>query len=97
MLFVILLILIIVINKKESYKYLSITSTATGILFILVRIIEKSSMKIQNLLILNKAFSQVLINLIENTIINLLTIGITLFIIGIALNFIKNKDAITKK
>lgn len=90
---IVVAILLLAINKKESLKYFSIASISTGILFIILKIIESSTMRIQNILILNKAFSNVLINAIQNIMFIFLFVGIIFSIIGIILSLIANKKS----
>ena len=87
----IVVILLFVINKKESFHYFSITCIATGILFIILKIVESSTLQIQNILILNKAFSNVLINTIQSIMTTSLVVGIVFCIIGILLSIVYAK------
>ncbi len=90
---IVVAILLLTINKKESLKYFSIASISTGILFIILKIVESSTMRIQNILLLNKAFSNVLINAIQNIMFIFLFVGIIFSIIGIILSLIANKKS----
>lgn len=88
---IILIILLIVINKKESLKYISIGSMATGIVLIIPKIIESSTMQIQNILLFNATFSNTLISIAENIILYLLIAGIAWCILGLILSIISYK------
>lgn len=90
---IVTIMILIVMNKKQSLKYFSIACISTGILFIVLKIVEGSTMRIQNILILNKAFSNVLINTIQNIMLAFLLVGIVFCIIGIILSFIANKKS----
>ncbi len=71
---IVVAMVLFVINKKESLKYLSIACISTGLLCIIIKIVEVSTMKVQNILILTKAFSNVLIHTIQSIMLNLLII-----------------------
>ena len=86
----VLIAILILINKRKIYAYLSITLIADGMMLILIKVLEATTMKIQNILIFNQAFSKVLINLIENIIILYLIVG-TIMIFGGILISIKQR------
>ena len=86
--FVIALILI-TINKLKVVKYISVCIMSSGILLIIPKIIEASAMEIHNILILNKAFSEVLINVIETIISSFMITGIIIFVIGFVFIYAK--------
>ncbi len=78
-------------KKKKSLKYLSISSLASGMLLILIKILESTVINVNHILIFNQAFSNIIINCIENTMIVFLTIGIILFVLGIFLSIKSRK------
>ena len=86
----ILMVSIIIINRniKESIKTLAITLLTVGIINILVKLILSS--KIQNILILNETFSESIVYL-ANSIMNTFFItGIIMFCVGIGLAIVSN-------
>ena len=83
---VFLVLILIAINGKRVCKYLAISFFATGFLLMLIKAFEVSAMKINSVLILNKAFSEFAISLIEYTILSLLVCGIILCIIALILS-----------
>ena len=90
--------LIIIINKKESIKYLSITAMSTGILLIIPTIMEKNIINTQNILLFNQTFSKVVVNIVETIMLKFLIFGIVFLVIGIALNVVSSrKFNITKQ
>ena len=96
--FGVIFVLIIIINKKESIKYLSITAMSTGILLIIPRIMEKNIINTHNILLFNQTFSNVVVNIVETIMLKFLTFGIVFLVIGIALNVVSSrKFNITKQ
>lgn len=85
---IIVAIIILALNRKESIKYFSITATSTGLLLIITKIMEVITMKTQNILILNQAFSKIVVNIIEEIMTKFLVFGIVFLIIGIAVNLV---------
>lgn len=86
-------VLLLIINKKESLKYFSIANISTGILFIILKIVESSTMQIQNIVLLNKAFSSVLVNTIQSTILSFVIVGIIFCVVGVIFSLIGNKKS----
>ena len=84
-------LILIVINKLKALKYISVSVMSSGLLLIIPKIIETSAMEIHNILILNKAFSEVLINAIEAVISSFMITGIVLFVIGLVFSIIYAK------
>ena len=84
-------LILIVINKLKALKYISVSVMSSGLLLIIPKIIETSAMEIHNILILNKAFSEVLINAIETVISSFMITGIVLFVIGLVFSIIYAK------
>ncbi len=85
-----IIVILIFINRKESLKYLSIACISTGTLFIILKIVESSTMQVHNILLLNKAFSNVIINAIQSIITSLLITGIVFCILGLLFSIIGN-------
>lgn len=88
---VVILVIIIVINKKNALKYLSIALLTVGILLIAVKIAEVNSVSINNILILNKAFSNFIIAVIKNIMLSCLISGIISMVLGIVMSIIGGK------
>lgn len=87
---IVILIITIVLNKIESIKYISITAISTGLLLTAIKVIEIVTMKTQNILILNQAFSKIVINVIEEIISKCLLYGVVLIVVGMLLNIISS-------
>ena len=85
---IVILIIIIALNKIEGIKYISIILISTGMLVTLIEIIEKLTMKTQNILILNQAFSKIVINVIEEIMLKCVVHGVVFIIIGMVFNII---------
>ncbi len=88
---VVIVIVLFAINKSKALKYISISMMGAGILSIIPKIIETTSMQIHNILFLNLAFSHLIIALIEVVVVYFLVIGIVLFILGFIVNIISSK------
>ena len=94
---IVIAIIVIILNKIESIKFFSISTTAIGILLIITKIIEIITMKTQNILILNQAFSKIVINIIEVIMSKFLIYGIVFLIVGMLLNIASNVKFHSKK
>lgn len=86
----IVVVLIILINRKliEIIKIIGTSVIATGIVSILIKLLIQN--RIKNILILNKAFSNSLIMLMNNIINTILITGIIAVIIGCILVILCN-------
>lgn len=89
---IVIIVAIIVINKKDSLKYFGITLLTVGILLIAVKIAEVNSVSINNILILNKAFSNFIIAVIKNIMLSFLISGIVSMVLGIVMSIIGGKN-----
>lgn len=87
----ILLVLILLINRKikHSAKYIGISLMTSGILAILVKILLES--RVQNMLILSPAFSDAIILMINSIINTFFLCGIIMSIVGLGISIIGNK------
>ncbi len=88
---VVVMIILFAINRKKALKYIAISMMGVGLLSIIPKIIEATSMQIHNILFLNLAFSHLIIAIIESVVTYFLVIGILLFILGFAVNIISSK------
>lgn len=77
---ILLIIILFIMNKEESLNYLSIASISTGMLLIMPKILVSLSLKIENILLFNKAFSNVVIDGIENIMLRFLILRNYIFI-----------------
>lgn len=80
---IIVLLIMLLINKSKILHYLGIMLLSTGILIDLIPIGIKASININTLLILNSSFSEMGINLINNTLKFTLITGTIMTILGI--------------
>ncbi len=80
---IVIIFIIFIINKREGFKYLAISSFSTGGLCIALKIVEVSTMRVQNILIFSKAFSVVLINAIESIILSFVIAAILFCVLGL--------------
>lgn len=58
-------IIVVIINREKSFKYLFITGIATGILLIIPKIIETAAIQTNNIVVFNQTLSSALINIVE--------------------------------
>ena len=84
-------LILFAINKIKAIKYIAVGVMSSGLLLIIPKIIEASTMEIHNILVFNKAFSEVLINAIETVISSFMITGIVAFVIGLVLSIIYAK------
>lgn len=87
---IVTIIILIIINKKEGFQYLAISSLSSGALCIALKILETSSIRVQNILIFGKAFSAVVINIIESIILSFVIAGIVFCVLGLIFSIIGN-------
>ena len=88
---VVALIIIIAVNKQKSIKHLAIALLSVGIALIALKIAEINSVSINNILILNKAFSDFIIAVINNIMQWCLISGIISAVIGLITSIISVK------
>lgn len=82
----VILLILLLINKSNVLNYVAICMMCVGILLVVPKIVENSTLQIHNILLFNLAFSKVLINVIENIIFYFLITGIFIFILGLIIN-----------
>ncbi len=87
---IVTIIILLIINKKEGFQYLAISSLSSGALCIALKILETSSIRVQNILIFGKAFSAVVINIIESIILSFVIAGIVFCVLGLIFSIIGN-------
>ncbi len=87
----VIVIVLLIMNKMLVLKYLSVSLMASGILFIVLKILETTSMQIHNILVLSVAFSNALIAIVETILSYMLITGIALLVIGFIVNIISSK------
>ena len=89
----ILIILILIFNCKSIIRGISqigIVLTSSGLLYIIMNVFIHSKIKIDNLLILNNAISEVIKEITTNILDIIFTSGTALLILGILIIFISN-------
>lgn len=69
---IVVLIILIILRKTRSLKYIAIAFTSTGILLIIPKIIELIAMRIKKVLLFTQALSDVVINIVENVMLEFL-------------------------
>ena len=82
------LILLIVLNNKTIYrtiKGISIALLSSGVIMLIINFYINSNIKIQSIIILNEAFSEVLINILEEIMNNIFIFGCVSVIFGVIL------------
>ena len=84
-------IILLVINRSLVLKYLSISMMGAGALCIIPKLIEVASLQIHNILLLNLAFSKIIIGLIEGVLGSFLVVGIVTLILGFVINIVASK------
>ena len=80
---IVIILIIFIINKREGFKYLAVSSFSAGGLCIALKIVENSTMRVQNILIFSKAFSVVLINAIESIMLSFVIASIVFCVLGL--------------
>lgn len=99
------ILLLFMINLKKIYKFVSLIGTslsATGILLIITNLFINANIKIQTIIILNNAISDILINILTEILNIMARNGTYLLTFGIILIFVANlihniKEAKTKE
>ena len=89
----IVLVLLILLNNKAIYrtvKGISVALLSSGILMLIINFYINSNIKIQSIIILNDAFSEVLVNILEEIMNNILIFGWVSVVIGIVLIIVSN-------
>ena len=82
----VLIVVIVVINKKVSIKYFSSALISSGILLLVPKVIESIHINTHNILLFNINFSAVVISMVESLLMNLLVCGIISSSIGLLIN-----------
>lgn len=82
--FILLILYVGLILTSKSYlvKYLGISFIATGLLLVVPMVVENVTITLQNVLIVNKNFSQVFISIVDSIIFVTLFVGVISLIIG---------------
>ncbi len=98
--FVIFIIILILLCKEKIYKFfvfIGIVAMSTGTFFIITNTFINLNVKIENILILNNAFSQFVITVLKDILINIMNYGIILLILGFLITIISNLINYSKK
>ena len=88
---IVIILIIFIINKREGFKYLAVSSFAAAGLCIALKIVENSTMRVQNILIFSKAFSVVLINAIESIMLSFVIASIVFCVLGLLFSILGYK------
>ena len=87
------LILLILLNNKVIYrtiKGVAIALLSSGVILLIINFYINSKIKIQSIIILNDAFSEVLINILEEIMNNILIFGWCSVMLGVILVILSN-------
>ena len=93
----VLIIFVIIMNRKNSIRSLSTTFIASGIVLIIPKIIETIGLELQNVVILNQVLSKTVINTVEDVLTKFIIFGIVFIVLGIASTIIGVKIEENKK
>lgn len=77
-------IILILVIKKVSTPALGISALATGAILVFLKVYSGTTVAINNILLMNKAFSNALISIANQIIQALFVLGIILCVVGIA-------------
>ena len=78
-----LIIFIVLLNRKNALKLLSVTAISAGILLIVPKILETIALEMQNVVILNQILSKTVIDTVEDVLLKLVIFGVLLIVFGI--------------
>ena len=84
----ILAIIIVIINKKESIEYYSVLFISSGILLVIPKLIEAIHINMHNILLFNLNFSKVVINVVENAVDSFMVCGIICIVLGLGMEIV---------
>lgn len=80
------IIILMLLCKRRFYKFflfMGIPAMSTGMFFIVINLFINSKISIKNIVILNNAFSEFIVAVLQNTLGKMMIYGWILFIIGI--------------
>ena len=89
----IFIVILIIMNNRAIYrsvKAVAISLLSDGVLLILINIYINSNLKIENIKVFNDAFSEVIVNILEEILNNMLVFGVLSVVFGIIFIIISN-------